>query len=44
VGQYGERITIQAAGAVLLMLPPLLVFLLFQKAFINGVLTGAIKS
>lgn len=44
VGQYGERITIQAAGAVLLMLPPLLMFLLFQKAFINGVLAGAIKS
>ncbi len=43
-GGYGEYITVQAAGAVLLMLPPLIVFLTAQKAFVNGVMAGAIKS
>lgn len=43
-GGYGEFITVQAAGAVLLMLPPLAVFLLAQKYFIRGVLAGAVKS
>lgn len=43
-GGYGQYITIQAAGAVLLMIPPLAVFLLAQRAFIRGVITGALKS
>lgn len=43
-GGYGEYVSVQAAGAILLLLPPLLVFLLFQKAFVNGVLQGAVKS
>lgn len=43
-GGYGQYVTVMAAGAVLLMIPPLLVFLLAQKAFIRGVLTGAVKT
>ncbi len=42
-GTYGANITVQAAGAVLLLIPPLIVFMLAQKAFIRGVLTGAVK-
>jgi len=42
-GGYGEYITVMAAGATLLMLPPMLVFLLAQRAFIRGVLAGAVK-
>lgn len=43
-GGYGEYITVQAAGATMLMIPPLIVFLLAQRSFINGVLAGAVKS
>lgn len=43
-GGYGQYITVQAAGAVLLMIPPLVVFLTAQKSFIRGVLAGAIKT
>lgn len=43
-GGYGEYVTVLAAGATLLMIPPLIVFLLAQKAFVRGVLTGAVKS
>lgn len=43
-GGYGEYVTVLAAGATLLMIPPLIVFLLAQKAFVRGVLTGAVKA
>ena len=43
-GGYGENITVMAAGAVLLMVPPLMVFLFAQRAFVRGVLAGAVKS
>jgi alpha-glucoside transport system permease protein len=43
-GSYGEYVTVVAAGAALLMIPPLIVFLVGQKAFIKGILTGALKS
>jgi alpha-glucoside transport system permease protein len=43
-GGYGEYITVQAAGATLLMIPPLIVFLVAQRAFIRGVIAGALKS
>jgi ABC-type glycerol-3-phosphate transport system permease component len=42
-GGYGEYISVIAAGATLLMLPPVLVFLLAQKSFIRGVTAGAMK-
>ena len=42
-GAYGEYITVVAAGAILLMVPPLLVFLFGQKYFIRGVMAGAVK-
>lgn len=43
-GGYGENITVMAAGAVLLMVPPLLIFLFAQRAFVRGVMAGAVKS
>jgi alpha-glucoside transport system permease protein len=43
-GGYGEYVTVQAAGATLLMIPPLIVFLTAQRAFVRGVLAGAVKS
>jgi alpha-glucoside transport system permease protein len=43
-GGYGEYITVVAAGATLLMIPPLIVFLIAQRAFIRGVMAGAVKS
>lgn len=42
-GGYGEHLTVQAAGAVLLLLPPLVFFLSTQKAFERGAVAGAIK-
>jgi len=42
-GGYGEYVTVVAAGAVMLMIPPLIVFLFAQKAFIRGVLAGSVK-
>ncbi|MFZ2097630.1 MAG: carbohydrate ABC transporter permease [Anaerolineales bacterium] len=43
-GGYGQYVTVMAAGATLLMIPPLIVFLVAQRAFVRGVLAGAIKS
>jgi alpha-glucoside transport system permease protein len=42
-GDHGENIALIAAGAVILMVPPIVVFLLGQKAFVRGVLAGAVK-
>lgn len=39
VTNYGAVMT----GAVLALLPVLIFFLIFQKNFINGMLSGAIK-
>jgi alpha-glucoside transport system permease protein len=43
-GGYGEYITVVAAGATMLMVPPLIIFLVGQRAFIQGVLAGAVKA
>ena len=43
-GGYGEYVTVMAAGATLLMIPPLIVFLVAQRAFVRGVIAGALKS
>jgi alpha-glucoside transport system permease protein len=42
-GGYGEYVTVQSAAAIMLMLPPLAVFLMAQGAFVRGVLAGAVK-
>jgi raffinose/stachyose/melibiose transport system permease protein len=42
-GQYLTNIPLVAAGAVIVSVPIMLVFIIFQRQFIRGVLTGAIK-
>ena len=41
--QYLSNIPLIAAGAVIVSVPIMLVFIIFQRQFIRGVLTGAIK-
>ena len=42
-GQHASDTALLAAGAVLVALPVVLVYLLFQRRFIEGMLTGAVK-
>lgn len=42
-GQYGTDIVLLSAGALLIMLPTILVFAIFQKQFTAALLQGAVK-
>ena len=42
-GQHASDTALLAAGAVLVALPVVLVYLVFQRRFIEGMLTGAVK-
>jgi len=42
-GEYLAVWNVQSAGALLAIIPTLIVFLLFQKHFVRGIMTGAIK-
>jgi raffinose/stachyose/melibiose transport system permease protein len=42
-GRYLTNIPLVAAGAVIVSVPIMLVFIIFQRQFIRGVLTGAVK-
>jgi raffinose/stachyose/melibiose transport system permease protein len=42
-GQYIVDIPLMAAAACILFLPPLLIYLVFQRQFIRGVLAGSMK-
>lgn len=42
-GQRSSEVSLLAAGAVLVALPVVLVYLVFQRRFIEGMLTGAVK-
>jgi len=42
-GQHSSDVALLAAAAVLVALPVVLVYLLFQRRFIEGMLTGALK-
>jgi raffinose/stachyose/melibiose transport system permease protein len=42
-GQHSSEIALLAAAAVLVALPVVLVYLLFQRQFIEGMLSGAVK-
>lgn len=42
-GQYFVDLPSQAAAALILSLPPLILYLLFQRQFIRGVLAGSMK-
>jgi raffinose/stachyose/melibiose transport system permease protein len=42
-GRYTTDIVLVSAGAVIVALPILIVFIIFQREFMRGVLTGAVK-
>lgn len=41
--RYGTEYSLMAAGAVILALPIVLVYIVFQRKFIAGILSGAVK-
>ena len=42
-GQYGTNIVLLCAGSLLIILPSLVIFLIFQRHFVKALLQGAIK-
>jgi raffinose/stachyose/melibiose transport system permease protein len=42
-GKYTTQIALVSAGAVIVALPILIVFIIFQREFMRGMLTGAVK-
>ncbi len=42
-GKYTTQIALVSAGAVIVALPILIVFIVFQREFMRGMLTGAVK-
>jgi raffinose/stachyose/melibiose transport system permease protein len=42
-GQYGTDVVLLCAGSLLIILPSLLIFIIFQRSFIKALLQGAIK-
>jgi raffinose/stachyose/melibiose transport system permease protein len=42
-GRYTTNIALVSAGAVIVAIPILIVFIVFQREFMRGVLTGAVK-
>jgi len=43
VGEHVQDTELMMAGSVLTILPPMIVFLLFQRAYIRGILAGSVK-
>lgn len=43
VGQYSSDVPVLAAGTLIVILPILVVYLMFQRKFISGMLQGAVK-
>jgi raffinose/stachyose/melibiose transport system permease protein len=42
-GQYGTDIVLLCAGSLLIILPSLLIFVIFQRNFVKALLQGAVK-
>ena len=42
-GKYTANIPLMAAGAIIVALPTILIYILFQRFFIRGMLGGAVK-
>jgi raffinose/stachyose/melibiose transport system permease protein len=42
-GKYTTQIALVSAAAVIVALPILIVFIIFQREFMRGMLTGAVK-
>ena len=43
VGQYSSDVPVLCAGTLIVILPILVVYLVFQRKFISGMMTGAVK-
>ncbi len=43
VGQYGTDIPLLAAASLIVIAPIVVIYLLFQRSFVNGITQGAIK-
>lgn len=43
-GRYASDVPVMAAGSVMVLLPVLLVYILFQRHFIRGILSGSVKA
>lgn len=42
-GQYGTDIVLLCAGSLLIIMPSLVIFLIFQRSFVKALLQGAVK-
>ena len=42
-GKYTSNLSLMAAGAIIVALPTVLIYIVFQRFFIRGMLGGAIK-
>ena len=42
-GKYTSNLSLMAAGAIIVALPTVIIYILFQRFFIRGMLGGAIK-
>ncbi|MCI0713323.1 MAG: carbohydrate ABC transporter permease [Chloroflexi bacterium] len=43
-GRYASDVPVMAAGSVMVLLPVLVIYVLFQRQFIRGMISGAVKS
>jgi multiple sugar transport system permease protein len=43
VGEHVQDTELMMAGAVLTVIPALLVFLVFQRSYVRGILAGSVK-
>jgi len=43
-GRYATDITLMAAGATMMCLPVIVIYILFQRHFIRGLISGALKA
>jgi multiple sugar transport system permease protein len=43
VGEHVQDTELMMAGAVLTVIPALLVFLAFQRSYVRGILAGSVK-
>ena len=43
-GRYATNITVMAAGAIMMSLPVIIIYVIFQRHFIRGLVSGALKA
>jgi raffinose/stachyose/melibiose transport system permease protein len=43
-GRYATNITVMAAGAIMMSLPVIIIYVVFQRHFIRGLVSGAVKA